>query len=83
MVVLAALTSFLAAARTLSPAASLFVLGWLRILLERERRTTMTMLAAALPPGGSIVVREGGQDWEIKDALAPPQVLVVSNQQVR
>ncbi|WP_030200728.1 hypothetical protein [Streptomyces sp. NRRL S-87] len=83
VVALTALVSFFAAARALSPAASLLVVGWLQILMERERRTTMTVIADALPHGGSAVVRAGGQEWEIKDALAPPPVLVVSQQQVR
>ncbi|MFJ2598748.1 hypothetical protein [Streptomyces erythrochromogenes] len=62
--------------------ASLLVVGWLQIRLERERRTTLTTLAATLPPGSSAVVYDG-QSWEVKVAPAPDRLLVVPYRQVR
>ncbi|MFF6771951.1 hypothetical protein ACFY8W_00060 [Streptomyces sp. NPDC012637] len=66
----------------LSPAASLLVVGWLQVLLKRERRTTLITLATALSPGSSVVVH-GGQSWEVKVAPAPDRLLVIPYRQVR
>jgi hypothetical protein len=79
---LVVLASISAVARALSPVASVLVVGWLQVLLERERRTTLTTLAAALPPGSSAAVH-GGQSWEVKVAPAPDRLLVVPYRQVR
>ena len=81
LMTLVVLASIFAVARALFPSASMLVVGCLQIVLERERRSTLTTLAAVLPPGSSAVVHSG-HAWEVKVAPAPDRLLVIPHQQV-